>query len=315
MTRQSADVAIERLVAMVPWIASQGAVSVDELCQRFGIAPRQLVADLTMVGYVGAAPHTADVLLDVDIDDGIVSVRPQWFHRPLRLTAAQALALVTAVEAALEVPGADPHGPLARALPKLAAAVGIAPGEGVDVDLGSAEADVLAVVERAVANGTQVRITYWGHDADRHTERVIEPWVVAIDAGRWCTVGWCHRAGDRRWFRVDRIVEAELLDEPATMPRGDTNPVYAPPSDAPCATLRLAPGRAWAAERWPVVERRVLDDGSLEVVVPVTGAAWLERVLLQLGPEVTLVDDGGAPGADRSAAAQRVLARYRGDDR
>jgi len=311
----SADVAIERLVAMVPWIASRGAVSVEELCARFGIEQRQLVADLTMVGYVGAAPHTADVLLDVDIDDGVVSVRPQWFDRPLRLTTSQGLALVTAVEAALEVPGADPDGPLARALPKLAAAVGLAPGEGVDVDLGSAEAGVLEVLESAVADGTQVRITYWGHDADRTTERLVEPWVVALDDGRWCTVGWCHRAGDRRWFRVDRITEAEALATPATMPRGDLTTAYVPPTDAPRAILSVAAERSWVVERWPVVERRTTDDGRVEVVVPVSGAAWLERVLLQLGPDVVVVDDGGAPGADRSAAAQRVLARYRSGDR
>jgi proteasome accessory factor C len=312
---QSAEVAIERLVAMVPWIASQGAVSVDELCARFGIEPKQLVADLTMVSFVGAAPHTDDVLLYVDIDDGIVSVRPQWFDRPLRLTTVQGLMLVTAVEAALEVPGADPDGPLGRALPKLAAAVGLAPGEGVDVDLGSAEADVLAVLEAAVAGGTQVRITYWGHDADRTTERVIEPWVVALDDGRWCTVGWCHRAEDRRWFRIDRITEAEALAAPAVMPVGDLTTAYVPPTDVPQVTLRVTPERSWVVERWPVVDRRIADDGSVEVVVPVIGAAWLERVLLQLGPDVTIVDDGGAPGADRAAAARRVLVRYRSGDR
>lgn len=315
MSRQSADVAIERLVAMVPWIASQGAVTVDELCERFGIAPRQLIEDLTMAGCVGAAPHSADVLLEVDIDDGVVSVRPQWFDRPLRLTAAQGLALVTAVEAALEVPGADPDGPLARALPKLAAAVGIAPGEGVDVDLGSAEAGVLEVLEAAVAAGQQVRITYWGHDAGRTTERVIEPWVVALDEGRWCTVGWCHLAGDRRWFRVDRIRRAEALPDAAAMPRGDTATTFQPAVDAPTVTLRLSASHAWAAERWPVTGRRVEADDSLVVEVRVSGAAWLERVLVQLGPEVTVVDDGGVPGSDRAAAARRVLARYRGDGR
>lgn len=311
MSRQPAEVAIERLVAMVPWIAAQGAVTVDELCRRFGIEYRQLVADLTMVGYVGAAPHTDDVLLYVDIDDDVVTVRPRWFDRPLRLTAAQGLALVTAVKAALEVPGADPEGPLARALPKLAAAVGLAADDGIDVDLGSAEAGILEVLESAVNTGSQVRITYWGHDANRTTERVIEPWVVALDDGRWCTVGWCQLAGDRRWFRVDRITAAELLADVATMPRGDSSTAYLPPADAPTVILRLASSHAWAAERWPVVERRENDDGSLEVAVPVVGAAWLERVLLQLGPAVTVLDEGGAPGTDRAAAAGRVLNRYR----
>lgn len=315
MSRQSAEVAIERLVAMVPWIASQGAVSVDELCARFDIERRQLLPDLQMLSLVGAAPHTDDVLLYVDVDDDIVSVNPQWFDRPLRLTPSQALALATAVEAALEVPGADPEGPLARALPKLAAAIGIAPGEGLDVDLGDADPEILALLEASVAAGTQVRITYWGHDADRTTERVIEPWVVALDDGRWCTVGWCHRAEDRRWFRVDRITAAEALGTEASMPRGDQSTTYQPPTDVPVARLRVAAERSWVVERWPVLERTLTDDGSVEVLVPVSGAAWLERVLLQLGDDVAVLDDGGAPGADRSAAAARVLARYRAGDR
>ena len=315
MSRQSAEVAIERLVAMVPWIASQGAVTVGELCARFGIESRQLLADLQMLSLVGAAPHTDDVLLYVDVDDDIVTVNPQWFDRPLRLTPAQGLALVTAVEAALEVPGADPQGPLARALPKLAAAIGIAPGEGLDVDLGDADPEILSLLQAAVADGSQVRITYWGHDADRTTERVIEPWVVDLNDGRWCTVGWCHRAEDRRWFRVDRITAAEGLGIEASMPRGDESTAYQPPTDVPAVRLRVSSERSWVVERWPVIERAVLDDGSVEVLVPVSGAAWLERVLLQLGNEVTVVDDGGAPGADRSAAAARVLARYRGGDR
>lgn len=310
MTRPSAEDRTERLMAMVPWIASQGAVSTEELCSRFNIGLRQLQADLEMLSFVGAAPHTDDVLLYADIDGGLVSVKPQWFDRPLRLTPAQGAALVTMVEAALEVPGVDPDGPLARALPKLAAAVGIVPGEDLDVDLGDADPNVIEVLRTAAAEGTQVAITYWGHDADRTTERIIEPWTVNLDGGRWCTVGWCHRAGDRRWFRVDRITAAEPRPEPASMPRGDTTTEYAPPTDAPVVTLRVTREKSWVAERWPTTSRRNLDDGSLEVQVPVTGAAWLERVLLQHGNDVEVVDSGGAPGADRATAARRVLARY-----
>jgi predicted DNA-binding transcriptional regulator YafY len=50
-------------------------------------------------------------------------------------------------------------------------------------------------------------------------------------------------------------------------------------------------------------------DGRLRVTFTVVGDRWLERVLLRLGPEASVVapDDLRTTGRD---AARRVLARY-----
>ena len=48
-----------------------------------------------------------------------------YFTRPLRLTAAEGFALLAAGRALLAVPGSDEHGPLATALDKLEAALGV----------------------------------------------------------------------------------------------------------------------------------------------------------------------------------------------
>ena len=52
-----------------------------------------------------------------------------------------------------------------------------------------------------------------------------------------------------------------------------------------------------------------LADGRQRIVVPVSEPAWLERILLQIGPAAVVVDPPEWRDAGRRAAA-RVRARY-----
>ena len=56
---------LQRLLAMVPWIAAQDGPRIDEVCSRFGITPAQLAADLEVIWLVGLPPYTPDALVDV----------------------------------------------------------------------------------------------------------------------------------------------------------------------------------------------------------------------------------------------------------
>ena len=60
-----------------------------------------------------------------------------------------------------------------------------------------------------------MRLVYAGR-RDEHTERVVDPWGLADKDGVWYLVAGTERG--RRTFRIDRVVEAEVTDEPATRP-------------------------------------------------------------------------------------------------
>ena len=109
-----------------------------------------------MVG-ADSAEYT-DMPIEVVLEDGRVWVRLLSFRRPLRLTPAEGLSLVAAGSALLDVPGADPAGPLGRALAKLADVLGIEPGQALDVDLGAVTGDAFSVLRRAVTGRHQVKI-------------------------------------------------------------------------------------------------------------------------------------------------------------
>ena len=311
--RLTATERLRRMLAIVPWVASQtDGATIDEICARFDLDREQLQDCLDTAFMVGLHPYTPDALIDVILDGDRVRLRlPDFFTRPLRLTAEQALALLAAGRSLVNVPGADHDGPLARGLEKLSATMGDGTGALVDVELGEGAGSVLPRLQAAVAEHRRVALDYYSYGRDELTHREVDPWRVHAEQGRWYLEGWCHLSDDVRVFRVDRIAEAALLD--ATFaPPSDPRPVevFRPGPDDPRVTLDLAPEARWVAEQYPVEEVTERGARGLRVTLAVVARPWLERLLVRLGPDAELVD---APPdlADLAAtASRRVLRRY-----
>jgi proteasome accessory factor C len=238
-----------------------------------------------------------------------------WFDRPLRLTPEEGLALVAAGAALLAVPGADPEGPLARGLRKIADVLGLDPTGAIEVRLGAVSDVVLTSLRDAVAASQQVEIDYYVYGRDERTRRVINPYTVFNAEGEWYVFAYCHLAEDERRFRVDRIRSIVALDRSFDPPDKLPPPeVFEARASDTKVRLRLSPRARWVAEQYPVESVSERKDGTLDVTLAVSERAWLERLLLRLGGDAKVLD--GASGILESAAT-RVLARYGGapDDR
>lgn len=316
MSRTSASSAAERLLAMIPWIAAQpGGVALEEVCTRFGISAERLESDLRALCLVGIAPHDPGMYVDVLLSDDWVHIRPQWFDRPPALSAEQGLALLAAAESLLAIEGSEPDGPLERALAKVQEAIGVEVGSDIGVDPGTADETVFKQVVEAVRDQTQLTISYFSHGVDRVGDRTIEPWRLFAAEGNWYTDAWCHNANALRMFRLDRIIGVIASGDSAKVERteiAEPGPnLYKPGADDCVVTLAIDEGSHWAAERWNTVSQTTLPDGRLQVVMSVGSTAWLERILVQLGPraEVTAISDPTA--VDPAALARRILERYR----
>ena len=191
----------------------------------------------------------------------------------------------------------------------VAAVLGLAGVDAVEVDLPAPPRGLLDALQRAAADHHRVEIDYYAYGKDERTTRTIEPWVVFSAMGQWYVQGWCHRAGGERSFRLDRIDRAVPLDETFEPPRTRPEPaVYRARPEDPCVTLELEPAGAWVAEQYPTERVEPLAGDRLRVRLRVSERAWLERLLLRLGPAATVVE--GSPDPAPGAAA-RVLQRYR----
>lgn len=314
-TRARASDRMERLLAIVPWIAAHDGPTIDEICERFSIARDALLRDLRVVPFVGTYPYTPDQLIEATIEDDRVWIRyADMFRRPLRLTPAEGLSLVTAGRAVLALPGADREGPLASGLAKVAATLGSGPDQPLDVDVGSVDRPLFEQLERAIESHRCVELDYYSFGRDERTHRVVEPWRLWSDQGEWYVSGHCRLAGGERLFRVDRIAELKVLDETFDPPAEEAGAARFTPSDqTPHVTLDLEAGTGWVLENYPAESIGDLGAGRRRVVLAVTARPWLERLLLRLGDQATVVDIDPRLGSRDLAgrAAARVLRRYR----
>lgn len=140
---------------------------------------------------------------------------------------AQALFLWGARDATSEL-GLGPE--LGNALAKLAATV---PGDAMQeadalasvlvVDrrrwfAAAEEVPVLPVLRDAAARGRRLRIRYASSSGDPTTTRTVDPYGLVENAGRWYLLA-AHR-GERRIYRVSRVLDAVVLDDAARRPAG-----------------------------------------------------------------------------------------------
>lgn len=312
--RKGADEKLQRLLALVPWVAARDGPKLAEVCERFGCTEAELVSDLDRLFMCGLYPYTPDVLIEVDVADGRVWIRyADYFSRPLRLTPAEGLALIAAGKTVQSFPGADQSGPLARGLAKLARTLGVAGDDALDVALANVSEDVMATIRAAVDDDRQLELDYYSFGRDEVSSRVVDPYSVFSAGGQWYLSAYCHAVDDDRLFRIDRVRGATVLDTPVQHTEGSVaGAVYSARDDDPRVTVELAPAARWVAEQYPVESTKELRGGHLRVTLAVSERAWLERLLLRLGNDgrVTKATDPALVDAGRQAAC-RLLQRYR----
>jgi predicted DNA-binding transcriptional regulator YafY len=306
--RREAETDLQRVLAMVPWLANHSGAPKAEVAARFGVTLAQLERDLTLIMMVGVPPYSPGDYITIDYEGDTVDVWfAPYFTRPLRLTAAEGLALLAAGRALLAVPGPDEQGPLATALDKLERALGVS-----EVVVDFAAPEHLGAVRDAAAQGRRIEIDYWSAGRDAMTTREIDPGPPFFALGEWYTDALDHLRDEPRMFRVDRIravrpTDARFTPAPAERPGAVYNPR---PADRR-VTLELPGSASWIAESFPAESVEDLPGGGQRVVLAVSENAWLERLLLRAGPEARVVGPDDSVGIG-PAAARRLLARYQG---
>jgi proteasome accessory factor C len=291
---------------MLPWIMERGEVPLADVARQFDLTVAEVERDLSLAAMCGLPPYV-DELVDVFIDEGVVYAGvPRLFTRPLRLTAPEGFALLASGRAALQMPGAEAGGALARALDKLADLLG---DDGATV-VDGARPELADTLTAAADASEHVRMRYYTASRDEVTERTVTARLVAQVRGRWYLVADDHRSGEERVFRIDRIESCERLgvfDAPRTVHRELDGEWF--DSDVPEVQLVVDSEGRWVAEAHPVRSVDDLGDGTTRITLAVASPSWLATLLLRLGPHVVEVEPSSWTVAARERATE-VLRRY-----
>lgn len=307
--RHRADERVRRMLLMLPWLIDRREVPLDEVARRFDLSPQEVESDISWVSMCGLPPYV-DEMIDVFVDEGMVYMGvPRVFTRPLRLTAPEGFALLTAGRAAMALPGADQHGPLGRGLAKLADVLG---DDAATVVLDLQRPDVADDLNDAVRRVERLELVYWSASRDEVTERVVTPRRLFADRGHWYLAADDRQSDESRTFRVDRIESYRRLgefDEPVERPAAEE---WFSDASIPRVTLCLRPDAYWVTERYPLddVFETDLDDERVRIVrLAVSDERWLARLMVRLGPDAAVIEPvSWRPVADDVRA--RIRARY-----
>ncbi|HVF11899.1 MAG TPA: WYL domain-containing protein [Actinomycetota bacterium] len=285
------DERFKRLLLLVPFVLKRPGVSLSEVCERFGISQRELIADLNTLFVCGLPGYGPGDLIEYETDGNQLWIRmADYFARPLRLTPAEGLLLYSGAKALAAVGEADPA--LDKAIERLREALG---SEALaQISVGLEEPSEITVIRQGLESRTRIHLVYQSQSKDEVTDRDVDPWALFISGGRWYLVGWCHRVADERIFRLDRIRSASLLSEPAEMPEDfdltKYRDVYVESADAILVTIDISPEASWVPDYYPLVDQQSLSDGWTRISLSVGGVAWLERLLLRLGVQARVVE-------------------------
>ena len=241
MTPTSTPDRVTRLLALVPYLTARPeGVRVTEAARDFGVNERQLRSDLELLWMCGLPGYGPGDLIDLSFEGDWVRVTfTAGMGRPLRLTTDEAVALLVALRTLLELPGLAEREAVSRALAKVSAVAGHAADRVTPVAVSvDAREEALAVVKEGLERKRALHLHYYVPTRDERTERTVDPMRLLLVDGKWYLEAWCRRAEGVRLFRLDRVDDVVVLDEPAAPPpqaheRDVEHGVYQPAPDSP----------------------------------------------------------------------------------
>ena len=165
----------------------------------------------------------------------------------------------------------------------------------------------------AVRDGRALGIEYYSASRDALSTRIVDPIRVVLVGDHSYLEAWCREAEGVRLFRFDRIVEAEVLDEPSAPPApavraGPDTALFDADPSLPAATLRVAPTAAWMLEYFPMRVHKELPDGYCEAAMTYAAEEWMSRLILGFGADVQVLGPESLVDRVREAATAALAA-------
>ncbi len=200
------------------------------LAERFEVSPRTIKRD------VAALLESGLPVLSQDGRGGGYQLARRASVAPVSFTAAEATAVAIALAAEPQLPfGADGEAALQKLLgamtPEQKRDAGEVAGR-VWMRTGDARRSRSArVLDEGLRRQVVVNIDYRNERGETTRRRPIEPMAFARTRNHWHVLAFCHRRGAGRWFRLDRVMKAQLTKSPA-QPRDLRATFGEPPADA-----------------------------------------------------------------------------------
>src|SRR5690606_29470582 len=141
-----------------------------------------------------------------------------------------------------------------------------------------------------------------------------DPMRLLLVEGRSYLEGWCRRAEAVRLFRLDRVVDLSVLDQPARVPEDAESidvdqGLFRPSPGDTLVTLEVGRAGRWVADYYTCENVEELPDDRLRVQLRTSDLRLTRRLALRLGDAGRVIAPPELVDAVRGDA-ERALAAY-----
>ena len=295
---------VVRMLTLVPWLLERPGATVGEIAAAFAASEADIRRELEHLDYCGLPGLGGGDLIEVTmLGDSVVVRMADELRLPMRTTPAETMRLLLAASIAEGMLG--PAAPaLRRAVAKLRTVLGV-PEDAVVV-AEPADADIVAALRVALAEGRPVSFTYRGRRDPTPGRRRVDPWALELLDGAWYLHAHDHDAGAGRIFRLDRASDLVVEDGAVGVPAPEhlESPRYVAAPDDVEAVVRLGAGATWLLDAVATEPGAILAEaGDRSVRLRVASPEWFVRLVLMAG--------GGAEVRGPDEVRRRVRDRAR----
>jgi predicted DNA-binding transcriptional regulator YafY len=291
-----------RLITLIMLLQSQPNCKASELADRLGVSVR------TLHRYIGMLDEMGIPVYSERGPHGGFSLVRGYKMPPLVFTPQEAVALSLGTGLVNEIWGSlyqeassAAQAKLENVLPdeqrrEIAWARRALVATGLRRPNLEGAAPLLEKLRLAVRQHQRVHMSYQGADQDVPLERQVDVYALAHRSGWWYAVGYCHLRGALRSFRVDRIIELEIMENRFDIP-GDFNiHIYLRDQfkfeNQLNVRLRFLPQYVYLARYTPSIwtDSREDADGSLCVTFQAQDLFWAASLVMSFGPAVVVLE-------------------------
>ncbi|RLP72612.1 WYL domain-containing protein [Mycetocola manganoxydans] len=204
-----------------------GSVRVADAARHFGVDEDQIRESVRLIAVSGVPGETSSYqhedLFDIDWDafeqdDEIVITHLVAIDDSPRFSAREAAALIAGLQYLSSLPEQADRDVLGSLMSKLALG---STGRPSEVAVGSSQADsALALIRNSVAAGNQIEFDYLNSRGESEKRRVDPLRIQSLDQD-WYLRGWDHLREAVRTFRLDRMSNLDVTDEPISHHAGE----------------------------------------------------------------------------------------------
>lgn len=289
-----------RLFKIVYYLLSKGQATAPELAEKFEVSVRTIYRDIDALSGAGIP-----IYAETGRNGGIRLMNGFVLDKTV-LSEEEKKEILTALQSLRTVQDAGGG----QTLQKLSALFRLHSEDWLEVDFsrwGNAGSDneKFELLKSAVIRRQSVRILY-ASSYEVCRERIVQPYKLTYKSRAWYLKAFCTQRQDWRTFKLNRILDWEILDEGfAPRPFSQTDAEYE--GDYQTITLRFPAEMAFrVCDEFDQEQIRRQANGDLIVSAKMPEDGWLTGFLLSFGTQVDIL----APASLREAVARQAKEIY-----